>query len=69
MLVLYTDGITETMDSSDVEFDVAGLCNAVLEYRDLSAEQIVNRVLKAMNFHGQGSVQADDRTLVVIKHR
>jgi len=69
VLVLYTDGITETMDSNDVEFDVSGLTNAVLEYRDLSADQIVTRILKAMNLHGQGSVQADDRTLVVIKHR
>ncbi len=69
VLVLYTDGITETMDSNDIEFDVSGLTEAVLEYRDLNAEQIVTRVLKAMNFHGQSSVQADDRTLVVIKHR
>ncbi|MEA3267149.1 MAG: SpoIIE family protein phosphatase, partial [Candidatus Fermentibacteria bacterium] len=69
VLVLYTDGITETMDSNDVEFDVSGLTDAVLEYRDLNAEQIVTRVLKAMNSHGQGSAQADDRTLVVIKHR
>ena len=69
VLVMYTDGITETMDENDVEFDVAGLTEAVLEYRDLNAEQIVSRILKAMNAHGQGLTQADDRTLVVVKHR
>jgi len=69
VLVMYTDGITETMDESDVEFDVDGLTEAVLEYRDLNAEQIVSRILKAMNTHGQGLTQADDRTLVVVKHR
>ncbi len=69
VLVLYTDGITETMDSKDVEFDVSGLTSTVQEYRDLNAEQIVTRILKAMNSHGQGSAQADDRTLVVVKHR
>ena len=69
VIVLYTDGITETMDANDMEFDVSGLSTAILEYRDLSAEQIVTRVLKAMNTHGQGLAQADDRTLVVIKHR
>ena len=68
VLVLYTDGITETMNNNDVEFDVSGLTEAVLEYRDLNAEQIVIRVLKAMNAHGQGLAQADDRTLVVVKH-
>ncbi|MCK5131170.1 MAG: SpoIIE family protein phosphatase [Candidatus Sabulitectum sp.] len=69
VLVLYTDGITETMNANDVEFDISGLTDAVIEYRDLNAEQIVTRVLKAMNTHGQGSAQADDRTLVVVKHR
>jgi sigma-B regulation protein RsbU (phosphoserine phosphatase) len=69
VLVMYTDGITETMDENDVEFDVSGLTEAVLEYRDLNAEQIVSRILKAMNAHGQGLTQADDRTLVVVKHR
>ncbi len=69
VLVLFTDGITETMDSDDVEFDVSGLVKSVVEYRDVNADQIVARVLKAMNNHGQGSPQADDRTLVVVKHR
>ncbi|MCK5786513.1 MAG: SpoIIE family protein phosphatase [Candidatus Sabulitectum sp.] len=69
VLVLYTDGITETMDSNEIEFDVKGLTESILEYRDLNSEQIVNRVLKAMNAHGEGLAQADDRTLVVLKHR
>ncbi len=69
VLVLYTDGITETMNSNDEEFDVAGLQNVIMEFRDLSAQQIINRILKAVEIHGQGTVQADDRTLVVIKRR
>jgi hypothetical protein len=69
VIVLYTDGITETMNDRDEEFGVSGLIESVLEYRDLNAEQIVARILKAVNIHGQGSAQADDRTLVVVKHR
>jgi serine phosphatase RsbU (regulator of sigma subunit) len=69
VLVLYTDGITETMNVNDEEFDVAGLADSVLKHRDMNAEQIVGSVLKAMNTHGQDNPQADDRTLVVVKHR
>jgi hypothetical protein len=69
VMVLYTDGITETMDEDEVEFDVSGLVETVMNYRDLNAEQIVSRVLKAVNVHGNGAAQADDRTLVVVKRR
>ena len=69
VLVLYTDGITETMDENDVEYDVDGLISTVISHRDLSAEQIVSRVLKAVQEHSGGAAQADDRTLMVIKHR
>ncbi len=69
VLVMYTDGITETMDAEEREFDVSGLTETVLRQRDLNAEQIVSRILKAVDDHSGGAAQADDRTLVVIKHR
>ncbi len=69
VLVLYTDGITETMDENDSEFGVQGLTGTVLNHRDLNAEQIVERVLRAVDDHSGGAAQADDRTLVVIRHR
>lgn len=69
VLVLYTDGITETMDENDSEFGVQGLTGTVLNHRDLNAEQIVERVLRAVDDHSSGAAQADDRTLVVIRHR
>lgn len=69
VLVLYTDGITETMNELDVEYDVDGLISSVMNHRDLSAEQIISRVLKDVQEHSAGAAQADDRTLMVIKHR
>jgi hypothetical protein len=69
LLVMYTDGITETMNTEEEEFGEDGLLEAVLGHRDLNAEQIVSRVLKAVDFHGGGAPQADDRTVVLVKHR
>jgi len=69
VLVLYTDGLTEAMDSSDSEFGTERLCNVVMENRDLSAHQIVGGVLEAVNSHSKGLPQGDDQTLVVLKYR
>lgn len=69
VLVLYTDGITETMDSHEREYGESGLTGTVLSQRDLNAEQIVARILRAVNDHSDGAAQEDDRTLMVIKHR
>ncbi len=69
VLVLYTDGITETMNSMDEEFGPEKLAGTVLEQRDLNAEQILSRILAAVEEHSGGAPQEDDRTLMVVKHR
>ena len=69
VLVLYTDGITETMDGAEREFDVNGLARTALSRRDLNAEQIVSGILAAVDKHSGGAPQEDDRTLMVIRHR
>jgi serine phosphatase RsbU (regulator of sigma subunit) len=69
VLVLYTDGITETMSPDGVEFGESGLIETVSASRDLSARQIASAVLSASGSFGEGSPQSDDQTLVVVKHR
>ncbi|NOQ21559.1 MAG: SpoIIE family protein phosphatase [Candidatus Aegiribacteria sp.] len=69
VLILYTDGLTEAMDSSGFEFGTERLYNVVLENRDLSAHQISSGILDAVNSYSKGSPQGDDQTLVVLKYR
>ncbi len=69
VLVLYTDGITETMDPEGNEFTMQGLVAAVLRHMDLGSTQIVRKVLEEVQSHGSTAPQADDRTLVIVKHR
>lgn len=69
VLVLYTDGITETMDAAGDEFSVERLISSVVRHMDLGSPQIVRRVLDEVQKHGDSAPQADDRTLVIVKHR
>lgn len=69
VLILYTDGLTEAMDSSDSEFGTERLNKVVLENRDLSAQKIKGGILDAVNSYSKGSPQGDDQTLVVLKYR
>ncbi|MEN8209254.1 MAG: SpoIIE family protein phosphatase, partial [Candidatus Fermentibacteria bacterium] len=69
VLILYTDGLTEAMDSANIEFGTERLCSVVLENRDLSAHQISSGILDAVNSYSKGSPQGDDQTLVVLKYR
>ncbi|MBD3278110.1 MAG: SpoIIE family protein phosphatase, partial [Candidatus Aegiribacteria sp.] len=69
VLVLYTDGLTEAMDSSENEFGARRLMEVVSRDRDLSASQISGAILEAVNSHSGGSPQGDDQTLVVVKYK
>ncbi|MBN2587871.1 MAG: SpoIIE family protein phosphatase [Candidatus Fermentibacteraceae bacterium] len=69
VLVLYTDGLTEAMDGTGREFGNERLKTVVSDNRDLSAHQISNGILEAVNSHSGNSPQSDDQTLVVLKYR
>jgi hypothetical protein len=69
VLILYTDGLTEAMDSSDTEFGTERLLDVVRANRDLSAQNISGSILDAVNTFSRGSPQGDDQTLVVLKYR
>lgn len=67
VLVLYTDGITESRNAAEEEFGVEGLAAAVREERDKAAAAIVDGVFRRLAEFTACAVAADDRTLVVVK--
>lgn len=69
VLVMYTDGITESMDDNGTEFGLTGLVSTVLSSRDLPGRQIISRILEAVARHSGGQPRVDDQTLVVVKRR
>ncbi len=67
MMVLYTDGITETRDVSGELFGSERLCRVVQERRGAPPEVVIDGVLEELRaFSGTESFQ-DDISLVVMK--
>jgi len=68
IFILYTDGITEaTNPQGDEQFGFERLADVIRQNQSLSAEGLTNKVRQAMTDFTQGSLPADDITLVVSK--
>ncbi|MBI4771064.1 MAG: serine/threonine-protein phosphatase [Chloroflexi bacterium] len=69
VLLLYTDGITEAINTAEEEFGVARLMQVASERRAASAAEIMQAVASAVEAHAEGMEAFDDQTLVVIKRQ
>jgi sigma-B regulation protein RsbU (phosphoserine phosphatase) len=67
VLILYTDGMTESLDAEDREFGRDRLINAVRESSGGTAQEISEFIFKRLNQFTGDAQPHDDRTLVVIK--
>ena len=66
VLVLLTDGLTETVDSRDEEFGIDRLESVIAANSDRRADEIVEAILAAVRNHGR---QADDQSVLVLVAR
>jgi sigma-B regulation protein RsbU (phosphoserine phosphatase) len=67
VLVLYTDGITESRDTEEHEFGVEGLAGIVREECEKDAPAILEAVFRRLAEFTGCAEPFDDRTLVVVK--
>ncbi len=68
ILLLYTDGVPEALNpQGDEQFGYKRLAEAVRQNGDLSSDAIANKIRQALNEFTQGTLLADDVTLVVSK--
>jgi sigma-B regulation protein RsbU (phosphoserine phosphatase) len=67
MLVIYSDGIPEAMNSSQELFSDARLGELLKECRTLTAGQVIDKVVAAAKAHAGNWPQSDDMTMVVIR--
>ncbi|MGB1127100.1 MAG: SpoIIE family protein phosphatase [Opitutales bacterium] len=67
-LLLYTDGVTETVNKSGEEFSGERLLSVLRANGKSSAQEIVDKVLENVNRFSEGTGQADDLTLIAVKH-
>jgi len=67
VLVLYTDGITESRNSGEKEFGVEGLVGIVRGEREKDAPAILEAVFRGLAEFTVCAEPFDDRTLVIVK--
>lgn len=65
ILLLYTDGITEAANHQGLLWGEDRLADIIRQNAALSAEQLIQQILKALKDHTNGSPLADDVTLVI----
>lgn len=66
ILISYTDGVNEAMDSDEEEFGTTRLKQCILENRDKSSEEILDAIVdEVLEFSNQKLF--DDLTLLIIK--
>jgi sigma-B regulation protein RsbU (phosphoserine phosphatase) len=66
-LVLFTDGVTETVNPHGTEFSTSRLMDALAQDSQLSAQTMVTNVMDRLDRFGAGNGQTDDITLLVAK--
>lgn len=66
-IVLYTDGVTESINSNKEQFGIDRLKDVVIKDRDLASQCIVNDIVRAMDEFTSKEPQFDDITIMAIK--
>lgn len=65
-LILYSDGVTEAVNENDEFFDLEGIITELEKYSDISASELGNNLIKAIDsFTGDAKLH-DDITIAVV---
>jgi len=67
LVVLFTDGISESMNSSNEEWGEERLIDLAKTCADLSALEAMNRIMAAAQTFATGAPQYDDMTVVILR--
>jgi sigma-B regulation protein RsbU (phosphoserine phosphatase) len=67
VLVAFTDGISEAMNSADEEWGVENLISCVREHDGIVSGDLIRRVMAAADAFAAGAKQHDDMTLVAAR--
>jgi sigma-B regulation protein RsbU (phosphoserine phosphatase) len=67
VLVLFTDGISEAMNSADEEWDEARLMESVRACQNRSALEMIDCLMRDADAFVAGAPQHDDMTIMIVK--
>lgn len=66
-MVMYTDGIIETMNSQGSQYSTQSLFNILKKNRNLSAQELVGKIKSELTAFAGRTKQHDDQTLMIMK--
>ncbi len=66
-LIIYSDGITEAMNSAEEEFSISNLIPLLVENNKLSPDYLSEKIIDAVRTHSGPTEQSDDMTVLIIK--
>jgi len=67
MVVVFSDGVTDMINSHDEAFGEKSLENLLENSRDLTAQKLVDKIITEVKEHAGDEPAFDDVTVVVIK--
>jgi sigma-B regulation protein RsbU (phosphoserine phosphatase) len=67
LLVVFSDGVTDTPDDANDNFGIARLKEVVRDHMGDNAQGIARAIIDAATEHGGGKVQFDDLTALVMR--
>ncbi len=67
IIVAFTDGITEAIDTSGEEFDIDRIQDVIRDYSVTNAPTIVNSIIREVDKWAGDSPQWDDMTVITLK--
>lgn len=67
VVILYSDGITESMNPQQEQFGENRLLAVIQQHRSRSAAELLDEIIGAAKQHAGKEPQADDMTVVVVK--
>jgi serine phosphatase RsbU (regulator of sigma subunit) len=68
-LILFSDGVTEAMNSDQQLFGVSRLREVVANRQDAPLDHLQRTVLESVEHFSRGACQADDITLLLVRYR
>jgi phosphoserine phosphatase RsbU/P len=69
LLIMFTDGVVEATNNMDSFYGDERLHKIIIRNNELSAEALLEKILKDLNDFGRNSNQHDDMTMLIIKKR
>ena len=67
MVILYTDGVTEAINSNVEQYGLKRLCSVAQRYRHLSAQGLIEKTLEDITHFSGDQAQFDDITMIIAK--